>query len=277
MRTFGVVVDSTTNNKFSEQIFKDASIVSLSFMVGEKTFNDGELPDDLPNKQAVKVLAPTPEQFIKAFDQQRVLGYQTIICLLSAGRLSDAVRNAVLAKTIQNDENIIIIDTKTFGPGIHYLLEMLDYYNNKQLKLKDILMKLEEKIASGITYLLTDNISKISILNSPNKGMQVLTKLLPIYYALTFDGGFKVIKHVFGKSSINNFLKEIVSQYNGFGVTPYVKIMHTSNIGAAKILQHEIHTKLKDAKVVLYGEIPQAVAHILGKYNIGVFIGNNEE
>lgn len=276
MRTFGIIVDSTTNNKFIEQIYKDASFVSLSFMVGEKTYNEQEI-SNLPDKKDVKILSPLPEQFIKAFSQQRALGYQKIICLLSSGELSDTVRNGILAKTIENDDDIIIMDTKTFGPGIHYLLEVLDYYDNKQLKFNDILMKLEEKIASSITYVLTDDISKIGILNPASKGIGVLTKLLPIYYALTFDGEFKVIKHVFGKSSIHNFLKEIAAKYNVFGSPPYVKIMYTSDIEAAKTLQHEIHTKLKEAKVVLYGAIPQAVAHLLGKYSIGIFIGNNEE
>jgi len=72
VREFGIVVDSTTQTGFKQKIFKDASVVSLSFIVGDMTIVDLKYSTrelfNFSNGKHIKLLNPTPEQFIKSFD-----------------------------------------------------------------------------------------------------------------------------------------------------------------------------------------------------------------
>ena len=281
VREFGIVVDSTTQTGFKQKIFKDASVVSLSFIVGDMTIVDLKYSTrelfNFSNGKDIKLLNPTPEQFIKAFDEQKKLGYEKVVYLASAQSLNECYRNARLAQTILNDPNIIIVDTKTFGPGVHRLLELMDYYHQNDLKINDILKKLTKSIEESEIYFTTPHLKPFIEHHEANKFKEKLIHMMPFTYIVGMkQGQFRLAKRVVGHKGVEAFFIEKAKQRMQFELKPYTQVFHTTLVAKAKELQHELHHHLPDASALLYGELSFSVAKDLGMKSIGIYISDNE-
>ncbi len=276
MRDFGLIVDSTVQSNFKEVIFKDASIVSLSFILNEQVYRDGQISNDvLFEDKAFKkasLIDLKPEDFIKAIHTQKALGYEKVLLLLSANLITSAYNQALLAKTILKDNSIYIIDTNTFGPGIEFLLEMLDYYVKKQLKFNDILDKMNEKIKQGQTLILTKTLTKLKI----EKSKFDLPKLLVSNNLVSLNKNFVLEKQFLYKTDPYGYLVKMIQTGKHFGIKSYVKIFYATDVLESKVLHHELHSGLSDANVTLYGGLSCSMSLLFGKEALGIYIGNEE-
>src|SRR5690606_22630178 len=80
MRKFGLITDSLNQGNYKKYIFKDASIVSLSFLGGSREIHrlDESNLDlfDMFKNESFDLMKPNLDQFIKAFKKQKALGYE---------------------------------------------------------------------------------------------------------------------------------------------------------------------------------------------------------
>ena len=281
VREFGIVVDSTTQTGFKQKIFKDASVVSLSFIIGDMTIVDLKYSNrelfNFSNGKDIKLLNPTPEQFIKAFDEQKALGYEKVVYLASAQVLNECYRNARLAQTILNDPNIFIIDTKTFGPGIVRLLELMDFYHQNDLRINDILKNLTKSIEESEIYFTTPHLKPFVEQRETNKFKDTLVKIMPFTYIIAMkQGQFRLVKRVVGNQGVEAFFIEKTKQRMQFELQPYTQVFHTTLVAKAKELQHELHHNFPEATALLYGELSFSIAKDLGMKSIGIYLSDNE-
>lgn len=280
-RNFGIVVDSMTLKGFKQKIFKDASLVSLSFLIGDMTISDLKYSTkELINFSAgkrIKLLNPAPELFIKAFEEQKSLGYEKVIYLASHGSLTDCLHSAELAKTILNDSNFIILDTKTFGPGIVRMLELLDYFNNQGLELGTILEKIQKTINEGELYFTSHDLKPfVTPRLESSKFKQKVSRIIPYTYVISLKQGvFKLEKKYLTQGRVEKFFLERISQR--MILSPqHVKIFHNTIPSKSKELQHEVHHQFKEVITSLYGELSFAVGKDLGSKSVGIYLSDYE-
>lgn len=274
MREFGLIVDSSVQSNFKEVIFKDATIVSLSFIMNDQKYLDNQINNEdlfIENKhKKVTLMNQKPEAFIQAINYQKSLGYEKVLLLLSANHLTNAYNQALLAKTILNDANIFILDSNTFGPGIQFLLEMLDYYVKKNLRLSEIIDKMNQKISQGKTIIITKDITGIKLLKSK---FEVPRLLFPTNI-ISFNKSFKLEKQIISKKDIYKYLIKMILSTNDFGIKSYIKICYSTNVFESKVLHHELCNALTDDNVTLYGALSSSISLLFGKDAIGIYIGN---
>lgn len=265
MRKFGIVVDSLVNLNFKGHLFSDATQVSLSFMMNDSIFNENNIKEDqikkLDKKIELKTIPPKTETFIKAFAEQKELGYEKIIYLASSKYFTNAYDQAMLSKTILNDPNIYVIDTKTFGPGIEYLLEILDI--NQNMKFQDLINLLLTSIDKIDLLMVKDKYIKIGKIKIP----------LPMYEIVLFKDEFIHYKNIYKRKALQ-YLNKYMSKNMLIGEKTYVKVFSSKSSADAKLLAHEIHTINKEVKISIYGVIPFTVSHQLKEDSLGILCGN---
>lgn len=268
MREFGVVTDALVNLNYKNFIFKDASHIALSFMMGSEVITEGMIPNEelfiKIKNQAFQMITPSTESFIEAFNEQKKLGYKKIIYLASSKILTDCYRQANLAKQILNDDAIYILDTETFGPGIEYLLEIL-YSIEKNYHFDEVIKELKEAISCLEILIISKPYLKNNMIN-------LINKALPLNDVILFKNGFNKIKNILSNKTIS-FLSEYINKDIKIGIEPYVKVMSAFSFKEAKILQHELFTLNKDIKLTNYGQIPFIVAHRFDANAKGILYG----
>src|SRR5690606_559034 len=142
------------------------SVVSLSFMLEDhEVLNHQVTPYELINAKKLSVISPKPESFIKAYEEQKNLGYKDVFIFVSSTYFSDSLNQAILAKTILGKPDFHIIDTKTFSSGINQILYQLtlpDNYDESALAIKS---KIDTLIKTNQTILVTRDLPNNFIKN----------------------------------------------------------------------------------------------------------------
>lgn len=280
-RKIGIVVDSTCGTEFKETIFKDASIVSLSMLVDEKSYVDGtltnsELLEFMHSNHKVKTSQPAPDLFIKAYQEQFALGYEKVICLVISGGLSGTVNSANLAKTIVDDKNIIVIDTETVGPGVTFLLERLNQYiETDQMTADEAIEKLlTQDIPNGQLLFSVDHLGTLVKGGRLTKIEALIGNILKIKPILKYKASkLTVDKKARGTQAVFKYIVSEVKKVLDQGIKTIAKIVYVDDPAPAKELIHELaQLESENLTVELYGAISPVVATHLGYRGMGVYI-----
>lgn len=274
MRKFGLITDSLNQGNYKKYIFKDASIVSLSFLGGSREIHrlDESNLDlfDMFKNESFDLMKPNLDQFIKAFKKQKALGYEYVIYLASSIGNAKMEQFARLAQTIINDSNFIVIPTHTFGPGIDFIVELLHYYQSQDLSIQQLIKKVEESITESLFLIQSKN---IIVKSNQNKLMNMLLKLIPYQYVISFNDEYKFKFKAMKKDHILNFILNQIELKIKEGYEPYIKIAYCTSVEEAKLLHHFIYQKYPNLNIQIYGELPFVVAKKLGINGMGIFIG----
>lgn len=270
MRTFGVVLDSYLHLELNRENFKDASIVSLSFMLRDHEVKDAKTnPSDLLELKSneIQVIPPKPESFIAAYENQKALGYKDVFVLISSRYLSETFNQVHLAKVILNKDDFHIIDTKTFGSGIEEILYQLDILSRLETSNLSILTKIKDFIDQELTILFTKAL--------PNEKSNLIKNLLPLSYVVSIKDDLEVIKNTFTKNKFFEYLKTLVDNQIKIGLKPYIRLMY-QNYKDAKILQQELYTLL-NINVYIDSPLPNLIYTKLPKVEFGLTLGRGLE
>lgn len=279
-RTVGIVVDSTCGNLFKETIFKDASIVPLTMLVDEASYVDGTLSNSqlleyMHKNHKVTTSQPAPDLFIEAYKEQLALGYESVICLVISGGLSGTINSATLAKTILGNDNVIVIDTQTVGPGVAFLLERLNQYLEDGLTAKEAAEKLMNKQAvNGQLLFSVDHLGTLVKGGRLTKLEALIGNILKIKPILKFERSkLTVEKKARGTEAVFKYLVGEVKKALTAGVKIVAKVVFVDDPVPAKELIHEL-AQIEDENldIELYGAISPVVATHLGYRGMGIYI-----
>jgi hypothetical protein len=264
MKKIAIIIDQTLDKLKTENLFKDASNVSLYFITDHLESNVVDM-GQLTINQGPKVYLDTISNLYQA-------GYEHIMILTSSKYLTKSYELAVLASDILKSIKVDIIDTNTFGPGISYLVMCICYWARQGLNYKRIQVLLDQQIQNNITFIYTntykhstDNIFK-KLLKSFVKGMVVSSgqayKGHDVIYneRKVFDCFYRKIQ---GSKTLNPNIQLFI-----FGGT---------NQSQAKLLQHELYKLDKSLSVQQYGHIKNEITNHFGDDMYGIYIGYYEE
>jgi len=263
MRKIGIILDTTIDKFQATHIFKDASNVSLFFIkdANETSFN---------TDQSIKV---SPKAYIETIKQAKNQECKEILILTSSQKLTPYYENAQLAKDILSDVSIDVLDAKTFGPGILYVLmciKLWDSFNYSYQKMKSLLTI---QIDKGSTLVVTKNHTFMQNSTRINKLLKPLVK----GYILSSDTNYHIDKVIYNSKKVLNDLYLKVMGHKGFNEHVSVFVYSSLDTSKAKLLQHELYTKNKDLDIRLYGQVSQELTTLFGKEAFGIYIGYYEE
>jgi DegV family protein with EDD domain len=112
-----IIVDSSADYNMAEINDKQMTLVSLNISLGEKNYLDGvDITRDelyewlIESKDFPKTSQPSPEIFVKHFEEAKEAN-DDVICILLSSALSGTCQSAHLAKSMVDYDNIHIIDS----------------------------------------------------------------------------------------------------------------------------------------------------------------------
>lgn len=277
-RKVGIVVDSTAglNPNFVKEHAID--VVTLKVMIGESEYVDGEFDPDLvvqalQKHVKVKTSQPSPDMFIKAYEHQLSL-YDEVICLTLSKSLSGTFNSATLAKTILENNKIVVIDSESTITGEAYLTEKLVHYLEEGHSAAEAQAYMEALKDQGSLVFTVDNLATLHDNGRLSKLQATIGNILRIKPILRFRRGvLDVEQKVRGFQKAFNYLVKEVKSMLDMGKDAVVRIAYVDRSLEAKELEHELAQLGEHVDVKIMGVVSPVISAHVGLGGLGIYLG----
>lgn len=277
-RKVGIVVDSTAglNPNFVKEHAID--VVTLKVMIGESEYVDGEFDPDLvvqalQKHVKVKTSQPSPDMFIKAYEHQLSL-YDEVICLTLSKSLSGTFNSATLAKTILENDKIVVIDSESTITGEAYLTEKLVHYLEEGHSAAEAQTYMEALKDQGSLVFTVDNLATLHDNGRLSKLQATIGNILRIKPILRFRRGvLDVEQKVRGFQKAFNYLIKEVKSMLDMGKDAVVRIAYVDRSLEAKELEHELVQLGEHVDVKIMGVVSPVISAHVGLGGLGIYLG----
>lgn len=275
-RTVGVVVDSTFGIDPLFQKENRISVVPLKVIIDGKDYVDGNFDPKLvvhalENNLEVKTSQPSPEQFIKAFEEQLKL-YEYVICMTLSKTLSGTFNSAKLAKTILENEKVHVIDSESTINGGGYMTEKLITYLEEGHDVNQGLLYLEQLKYQGSILFTIDNLQSLIRSGRIGRVQAMIGNILKIKPILRFKQGVLDLEHKV--RSFGNVILYLVEETKKLMIHDkvIVRIAYVDQSIKAKELEHEIYRIDEKIDVKITGVISAVVSAHVGLGGLGIYL-----
>ncbi len=276
-KTVGLVVDSTfgLDKEFIKK--KNIIVVPLKVIIGDAEYVDGSINPDvvvkaLQDKVHVKTSQPAPELFKKAFEKQ-LETYDEVICLTLSKTLSGTVNSANLAKTIMDNDNVLVIDTESTINGSGYIAEKVSEFLNEGHSASQTMGYINDLKEQGSLVFTVDNLQTLYLNGRLSKVSAFIGNMLKIKPILRFRRGVLDVEHK--ARSFNNVILYLIKQVETlleYGKDVVVRIAYVDRSTEAKQLEHEIYQLGDRVKVKITGVISPVISAHVGLGGLGIYL-----
>lgn len=202
-----ILVDSASDYTLAEAREKGLDFVSISVAIGDTAYHSGvdasydELYEAMmAGKDFPKTSQPSPEQFLKVFEDAKAKGDEVIYIALSSA-LSGTCQSGYLAKRMADYDKIHIVDTLTVACGIRILAEHALELREAGMSAEGIAGKVAAiaprvRIAASLDTL--EYLRRGGRLSAAAAAVGTLANLKPVVY-ITADGKVSVLAKCMGK------------------------------------------------------------------------------
>lgn len=264
MKQIAIIIDQTLDKLKIENLFKDASNVSLYFITDHLESNTLDLGHFSTNK--------SPKLYIDLITKVNQVGYAHIMILTSSKYLTKSYELAVLASDILQSITVDIIDTKTFGPGISYLVMCICYWARQGLNYKRIQVLLDQQIQNNLTLIYTKT-HKYPLDNIFKKLLKPFVK----GYVVGSNQGYNVQQVIYNEKKVFDIFYRKIQGSKTLNPNIQLFIFGGTNQSQAKLLQHELYKLDKSLSLQQYGHIKNEITNYFGDDMYGIYIGYYEE
>lgn len=277
-RKIGLVVDSTLGLSKEYAAEQRITVVPLKVLIDDKEYIDGQIHPDvvveaLQQGKHVKTSQPTPELFMKAYEEQLRM-FPQVICLTLSKTLSGTINSATLAQTLLENNNVYVVDTETTINGGLYLIEELIRYLDEGHHITDALGYLEELKEKGSLIFTVDNLQTLVRNGRIGKVQAIIGNVLKIKPILRFRRGVLDLEHkVRSFKNVILYLSEEVKKMLNFGKV-CVYIAYVDRSLEAKELEQELYQLGDQIRVKITGVISPVVSAHVGLGDLGIYLSN---
>jgi len=277
-RKVGIVVDSTARLNQNLVDTQKIDVATLKVMIGESEYIDGTfdphlVEDALKKHVKVKTSQPSPDMFIKAYENQLSM-FDEVICLTLSKSLSGTFNSATLAQTILENKNVHVVDSETTITGLSYLTEKLVEYLEEGHNAKEGLLYLEELKAQGSLVFTVDNLSTLHDNGRLSKLQATIGNFLRIKPILRFKQGvLEVEQKVRGFQKAFNYLVNEVKGLMLMGQKAVVRIAYVDRSVEAKELEHALFQLGDNVDVKVVGVVSPVISAHVGLGGLGIYLG----
>jgi DegV family protein with EDD domain len=276
-RKVGIVVDSTFGLDQAFVKKENITVVPLKVIIDQAEYTDGNIDPNavvkaLQEKKHVKTAQPAPELFKKAFEDQLKV-YDEVICMTLSKTLSGTVNSANLAKTILDNDNVVVVDTESTINGSGYLAEKVCEFLNEGHTASEALAYLSDLKEQGSLVFTVDNLQTLYLNGRLSKVSAVIGNILKIKPILRFRRGVLDVEHK--ARSFNNVILYLIKQVEtllDYGKDVVVRIAYVDRSTEAKRLEHEIFQLGERVSVKITGVISPVISAHVGLGGLGIYL-----
>ena len=226
-----IIVDSSSDYTMEEIKEKNLTLVPLTVNIDGTSYIEGENLErnefyELLKtcKEFPKTSQPSPEAFLKVFEDAKAAG-DDVICILLSSALSGTCQSAHLAKNMVEYDRIHIIDSLSATAGVElmadYALKLID----ESCSAEEIVAKVEDMKSRVHIFAALDTLEylyKGGRLSKTSATIGTLARLKPII-TVNQEGKIDVVGKAIGKQKA---ISGIIEQYQNFECDPTFPI-HT--------------------------------------------------
>lgn len=213
-----IITDTSADFELQEAQKKNVTIIPMSLTYGEETFvatyeiSKEDFYKRLLEKKEVPVTSqPSPELFLKEFNQAKENGDSVVVILIS-GTLSGTVQSAMLAKQICGYSEIYVIDSQNATAGQKLLVSIALHMANEGKSAAEIAAKLEVLRDKVRLYAVVDTLEylyKGGRLSRAEAGLGTLASIKPVLQ-VTQEGNVAVVAKCVGRKRARRQLLEML-------------------------------------------------------------------
>ena len=215
-----IITDSSADFDSAVARRRSIDVVPMSIQFGDASFLSGRT---LSNEVFYKLLQeqkenpttsqPTPEAFLRLFQQAREAGDQVVAVVLS-GSLSGTLQSAVIAKELCQYEPIYLVDSRSASAGIQILVNYACKLRRSGLGAADIageLERLKERVRIFAVIDTLEYLRRGGRLSGFQAGLGSVTKLKPTI-AVT-NGEVSIVGKSFGAAAAVKHLQKLLEAH----------------------------------------------------------------
>lgn len=215
-----IITDSSADFDSAVARRRSIDVVPMSIQFGDASFLSGRT---LSNEVFYKLLQekkenpttsqPTPEAFLRLFQQAKEAGDQVVAVVLS-GALSGTLQSAVIAKELCQYEPIYLVDSRSASAGIQILVNYACKLRRSGLGAADIageLERLKERVRIFAVIDTLEYLRRGGRLSGFQAGLGSVTKLKPTI-AVT-NGEVSIVGKSFGAAAAVKHLQKLLEAH----------------------------------------------------------------
>jgi len=275
-RKVGLVVDSTFGLEAKYIKENGIAVVPLKVMIDGKEFVDGVFDPQLVVKamhenKDIKTSQPSPELFMKAFENQLKL-YPDVLCLTLSKTLSGTINSANLGVTLVESEHVHVVDTQSTISGSGYIAQKMIEFFNEGHSIEEGLVYLDELIHKGSLIFTVNDLHTLVKGGRLNKVQAVIGNFLKIKPILRFREGVLDLEHkVRNYNNIYLYLVNETKKLLEFGKV-VVLISYVDRSTEAKLLLQEIFQLGENVNVSITGVVSPVISAHIGLGGLSIYL-----
>ncbi len=244
---YNIVTDSACELTQELETATKRTMIPFFIDIGEKRYvDDGTI--DLPELRKAmkdydgvpKTAAPTPYDFLKAFEK----GTETFAVTISSA-LSATYSNAILAKQMaeeQGNKLIHVFDSRSAVCGETAVVQKLKEFIDQGMEFQDIVNKVEEFITTRRTLFVLESLDNLMKNGRMSKVAGFIANVLSIKPVLTADknGEIKLVEKTRGLKKAHTRMIEIIGEDKELLKDRVLFITHCNAAKAAEEIKEQI-------------------------------------
>lgn len=214
-----IITDSSADFDSAVARRRSIDVVPMSIQFGDASFLSGRT---LSNEVFYKLLQekkenpttsqPTPEAFLRLFQQAREAGDQVVAVVLS-GSLSGTLQSAVIAKELCQYEPIYLVDSRSASAGIQILVNYACKLRDSGLPAAGIAEEVERLKDQVRVFAVVDTLEYLrrgGRLTGIQAGLGAVTRLKPVIAVR--DGVVAIAHRSFGMAAAVKHLLKLLEE-----------------------------------------------------------------
>lgn len=216
-----IIVDSSADYLIEEIEKKQMTLVSLNISLDDQIYLDGvDISRDrlyewlIESKGFPKTAQPSPEVFLKHFNDAKEAGDE-VICILLSSSLSGTCQSAHLAKSMADYDNIYIVDSLSATHLIRFLGNKACSMRDAGASAKEIVETLEDLKTRTKVIAAVDTLEYLCRGGRVSKAAAAIGNLANLKPIITVnpEGEVAVIGKCVGKNKSMSFILNAMQEY----------------------------------------------------------------
>jgi DegV family protein with EDD domain len=252
--------------------------VPITVQFGEESFLTGVNIDDAALFERVdhenklpSTAAPSPGQFLEAFDKALAAGADSILCFTVSSAVSATYNNAVNARQMRPERDITVVDTQSLSLGQGFMAMAAAEAAQQGDSQEDCLKRAQnvgQRIHLFAALATLKYLAMSGRVGSIAAGMAGLLSIKPI---LTIqDGKLELLERIRTQKKAWNRAIELTAQAAGGKPIERMGIVHVAAPQAAKEFEQQLRASLACPADILVSELTPGLSVHTGTGLVGV-------
>jgi DegV family protein with EDD domain len=243
-----IVTDTAANISPQQAIELGVEVVPFKVTFMDKTYRDGVdiTPEALyalyrqHSNEFPLTSTPSAGDFVTAYE---ALGDEDILSIHLSSGLSGTYSAAYTAAGIVTNPNITVIDSKTVGPALGWMVEMAAYgiqHGWSKQRILDAMMRVKEETITMVAFTDIKYLIHSGRVNHLQAIVAAILKIKPIIGMNEVDGRYKSLGYALLLGKVAHKMAEHVLDRFG-SRTIRLQLMHGSNLNGVEHLREAIN------------------------------------